>query len=62
MDLFWIRKAKRDPVKHFSKHGGRFLLWHVKYMDTPGNMVDVGAGVINFERIIAGAYAAGFEY
>lgn len=62
MDLFWMRKAGRDPLKYFKKHGGRFPLWHVKDMDTSGNMVDVGKGTIDFQEIIANADSAGYEY
>jgi len=62
LDLFWARKANRDPLDYFKKYPGRFPLWHVKDMDTAGNMVDVGAGVIDFERILAAADQSGYQY
>ncbi|MCX2803088.1 sugar phosphate isomerase/epimerase [Microbulbifer thermotolerans] len=62
MDLFWIAKANREPEGYFKKYPGRFPLWHLKDMDANGNMVDVGAGVIDFKKIILGADMAGFEF
>lgn len=62
MDLFWIRKAGRDPLEYFGKHPGRFPLWHIKDMDSAGEMVDVGSGVIDFPRIVDKADVAGLEY
>lgn len=62
MDLYWVRKAQRDPLEYFRKHPGRFPLWHVKDMDAAGNMVDVGAGVIDFPRILAAADQSGYRF
>jgi sugar phosphate isomerase/epimerase len=62
MDLFWFRKAGRDPLEYFKQYPGRFPLWHIKDMDAAGNMVDVGAGVIDFEKILARSEGAGLEY
>lgn len=62
MDLFWVRKAQRDPLAYFRKYPGRFPLWHVKDMDAVGNMVDVGAGVIDFPRILAAAEQSGYRF
>lgn len=33
LDMFWITKAGASPQSYFSKHPGRFPLWHVKDMD-----------------------------
>ena len=33
LDLYWIAKAKQDPLKYFAAHPGRFPLFHVKDMD-----------------------------
>ncbi|WGL18392.1 sugar phosphate isomerase/epimerase [Microbulbifer bruguierae] len=62
MDLFWLRKAQRDPLDYFRKHPGRFPLWHVKDMDVAGNMVDVGAGIIDFKQFLAAADQSGYRF
>src|ERR1700709_1193623 len=33
IDLYWLTKAKQDPIALIEKHPGRFPLWHVKDMD-----------------------------
>ena len=48
LDLFWILKAKKDPIQYLTKYTGRFTHFHVKDMDKKGKMVDVGKGVIDF--------------
>ncbi len=62
MDLYWMAKARQDPLTYFSEHPGRFKLWHVKDMDEQGNFADVGTGTINFEKIFAHADIAGVEH
>jgi sugar phosphate isomerase/epimerase len=62
MDLYWMVKAKQDPLAYFKKHPGRFKLWHVKDMDEQGNFADVGTGTIDFKAIFAHADLAGVEH
>ncbi len=72
MDLFWVTKAGQDPVEIFKKYPGRFQLFHMKDMFTkeapffaPEGVKDfapVGAGVIDFHRIIAARELAGNKY
>ena len=62
LDLFWLRKSGGDPLDYFKKYPGRFPLWHVKDMDAAGNMVDVGAGVIDFKRVLAAADQSGYRF
>ncbi len=62
LDLYWIRKAGHDALAYFEKHPGRFPLCHVKDMDAEGNMVDVGAGVIDFAEIFAKSEQAGLKH
>jgi sugar phosphate isomerase/epimerase len=62
MDLFWMAKAKQDPLAYFKQHPGRFKLWHVKDMDQAGNFADVGTGTINFAPIFAQAKLSGVEH
>jgi len=33
LDMYWITKAGVTPQSYFSKHPGRFPLWHIKDMD-----------------------------
>lgn len=64
MDIYWMYRAKQDPIAMFKKHPGRFPLWHVKDMDnTPKQMfTEVGNGVIPFKNIFAHAKTAGLKY
>lgn len=62
MDLYWMAKAKQDPLAYFKRHPGRFKLWHVKDMDKQGAFADVGMGVIDFATIFAHAKQAGVEH
>ncbi len=63
MDLYWITKAKQDPIAIFNAHPGRFPLWHIKDMDnTPNRMfTEVGNGIIDFKKIFAHANKAGLK-
>ena len=51
IDLFWLVHGGGDPLDYFWRHPGRFELCHVKDRTPRGEMVDVGAGVIDFEGI-----------
>jgi sugar phosphate isomerase/epimerase len=64
MDLYWIYKAKQNPIALFNKYPGRFPLWHVKDMDkTPKQFfTEVGNGVIPFKDIFAQSKKAGLKY
>ena len=52
LDLYWIRAAGRSELEYFERYPGRFTLWHVKDMDTGGEMADVGDGVIDFAALL----------
>lgn len=64
MDLYWVTKAKQDPIKLINENPGRFPLFHVKDMDnTPaGNFTEVGNGIIDFKSILKHADKAGLKY
>ena len=64
MDMYWITKAKQDPIALFNENPGRFPLWHLKDMDnTPDRMfTEVGSGIIDFKRIFADVDKAGMKY
>lgn len=62
LDLFWIRKGGQDPLPYFERHPSRFELCHVKDMDRGENMVDVGAGIIDFAAVFAQSENAGLRH
>jgi len=64
MDMYWVTKAKQDPIALINEHPGRFPLWHLKDMDnTPKQMfTEVGNGIIDFKKIFKHANTAGLKY
>lgn len=64
IDLYWITKAKQDPIELIKKHPGRFPLWHIKDMDnTPQQaFAEVGSGIIDFKKIFECSKKAGLQY
>jgi sugar phosphate isomerase/epimerase len=62
LDLFWIRRGGHDALVYFERHPGRFALVHVKDMSADGRMVDVGAGEIDFARVVAASPTAGIRH
>lgn len=62
IDLYWAIEAGQDPVAYFKKHPGRFSSCHVKDMSEAGEMVEVGAGEIDFAAIFAHADTAGLKH
>ena len=71
IDFYWVSKAGQDPVEMFNKYPGRFQLFHMKDMFTKqepyfdvikDDIAPVGAGVIDFKRILAAKETAGMKY
>ncbi|MEI7524031.1 MAG: sugar phosphate isomerase/epimerase [Mariniphaga sp.] len=71
LDLFWASKAGQDPVAMFNKYPGRFQLLHMKDMShnqppfyevIKDDVCCVGAGVIDFKKILAAKETAGTKY
>jgi sugar phosphate isomerase/epimerase len=71
IDFYWVTKAGQDPVEMFNRYPGRFQLFHLKDMFTQqapyfdivkDDIAPVGAGVIDFKRILAAADVAGMKY
>lgn len=71
IDFFWAAKAGQDPIDMFNRYPGRFKLFHMKDMfkdEAPffdivkDDIAPVGAGVIDFKRIMAAKDVAGMEY
>jgi len=61
LDLYWVVKAKQDPIAWIDKNPGRFAAFHVKDMDaTPkAFFTEVGRGTIKFKEIFAKSKKAG---
>lgn len=62
MDFYWMTRGGADPVAYLERHPGRFHLCHVKDMDPRGEMADVGAGRIDFRKILRYREAAGLRH
>lgn len=71
LDLFWAEKAGQDPIAMFKKYPGRFQLLHFKDMKTnqapffdviKDDICSVGAGVIDFKKILEFKKVAGVKY
>jgi len=72
IDLFWTIKAGKDPVEIFKKYPGRFQLFHMKdmFVKQPpaftttriSDFAPVGAGLIDFKKILAAKKIAGMKY
>ena len=71
IDLFWVTKAGINPIELFKKYPGRFQLFHMKDMykkEAPffktqsSDFAPVGAGLINFRKILAAKNIAGMKY
>ena len=62
LDVYWTAKAGRDPVRTLRDNEGRVALVHLKDMARDGTITELGAGVLDFARIIPAALAAGARH
>lgn len=64
LDLYWVVRAGKDPLKLIEAHPGRFTMWHVKDMDKvqPEHNTEIGAGSIDFKTIFQRAKTAGLTH
>jgi sugar phosphate isomerase/epimerase len=62
VDLYWMAKAGRDPLRYFGAHSGRFRLCHLKDIDSNGNVADVGSGRLDFAQILRQRRKAGLRH
>ena len=62
LDIYWIKKAGKDPLAYFERYRGRFALCHVKDMTEAEEMVDVGEGEIDFAEIFSKSEEAGLKH
>ncbi|GAB5408984.1 MAG: sugar phosphate isomerase/epimerase [Balneolaceae bacterium] len=62
LDLYWVVKAKADPLEFINKYPGRFKAFHVKDSDSELNQTTVGTGIVDFKTILTEQQTSGFEY
>ncbi len=64
LDLYWVAKAGRNPLDLFAAHPGRFVMWHIKDMDSTDKkfFTEVGNGTIDFKSIFAKAKQSGMKH
>jgi sugar phosphate isomerase/epimerase len=63
LDVAWAIKGGASPVDLFSKHPGRFPLWHIKDLDaTREKVMPLGEGTIDFAPVFQAAETAGLKY
>lgn len=62
IDVYWVAKAGRDPLQLLKDNRGRVLLVHLKDLAPDGATVELGRGVLDFEKIIRTALAAGAKH
>jgi sugar phosphate isomerase/epimerase len=62
MDVYWLTKAREDPLAYFERYPGRFHLCHLKDMDQKRRITEVGNGLIDFPKILGARERAGFRH
>lgn len=64
MDLYWITRGGQNPLDYFKRWPGRIVLLHLKDAagSRPYRMAPVGAGVIDWRRILAQSTRTGVEH
>lgn len=64
LDVYWYAKAGRDPIDFVTRHPGRVALLHAKDATAAPErrMVDVGAGTLDFARLLREGARAGVQH
>jgi sugar phosphate isomerase/epimerase len=62
LDVYWVAKAGLDPVQHLKDGQDRIQLVHLKDLARDGSTAEVGSGVLDMERIVRAALAAGARH
>ncbi len=64
LDVYWTVKAGADPFEFIAKHAGRVKMLHLKDASRRPELAmrDVGAGTIDWPRLLPRAEAAGVEH
>ncbi len=65
LDLFWsVHSSKRSARELFQEQPGRFVMWHIKDMNSQdkNRYTELGNGRIDFTKILPDAELAGLQY
>lgn len=62
LDIFWTAHAGFDPVSTLQRFADRVRMVHVKDRTADGRMVDVGAGDLDWPRILGACRDVGVEH
>ena len=64
LDLYWVVRAKQNPIQLFKNYPGRFTMWHIKDRSKTNNLknTEVGNGTIDFATIFKNAELSGLKY
>lgn len=62
MDIYWMLEGGADPLAYFATWPGRFPLLHIKGRAADGQMVDVGAGSVDWAAMFAKSKVAGVRH
>jgi len=62
LDLCWTVAGGADPAALFQAHAGRFPLCHAKDTNARGEDLDVGSGLVDFDRALAAAERGGVRH
>lgn len=64
IDVYWIRKAGRDPLQYIQAYANRMPILHLKDMteDEEQTFAEVGEGIIDFPPILQWGEANGVQW
>lgn len=62
LDVYWLVDAGQDPLAYLARHPARYSSLHLKDRTASGRMADVGAGTIDWTRVIRAARNAGARH
>lgn len=64
MDMYWVvHSANTTPKQLVAQHPGRFVMWHIKDMDTvTRDYTELGNGSINYLKILPDPAKSGLEH
>lgn len=64
MDMYWImHSADKTPKQLVAQQPGRFVMWHIKDMDTlTRDYTELGNGSINYLNVLPDPAKSGLEY
>ena len=61
-DVYWVQFAGVDPYRFIEQHTGKILSLHFKEIDENGNNVELGTGILNWQRLNELGKTAGAAY